>query len=534
MRRDFEADIVIVGAGSAGCLLANRLSADPSLQVLLIEAGGVDSNPWIHVPLGYAKTIANPSVNWCYKTEPAESLAGRQIPYPLGKTMGGSSSINGLAWVHGQAEDYDEWEVLASPKWGRSAMRQALLKVEHVPRSLGIYRGRGPGVGISVANTDHPLLRAAMDAGVAAGLKANPDYNSGQQNGIGPLQVTTMNGRRVSVVDAFIKPIAGRTNLRVLTSMQARRVLWQERQAVGVEVLGAQGPMSVIARREVVLSAGAIHSPQLLMLSGIGPSYELQQLGLEVCADSPGVGQNLQDHVQIRCVYEARNVATLNQLFHSRFRQAWAGMQYSIYRSGWLAQGALRVVAFTNANGDTSRPDLQLFFSPLSTDQLGAAPHKFPGMSISVVPLRPKSRGYVSLISADIKEPPRIHMPLLEHPADMSLAISGINIARQIASQSELKKWIVREVFPGKDLIDYQSLEAYARQQATTIFHPVGTCRMGSTDDSVVDTRLRVRGVHRLRVVDASIMPNIVSGNTNATTLAIAEQAAAMMKEDLH
>jgi choline dehydrogenase len=212
-----------------------------------------------------------------------------------------------------------------------------------------------------------------MDAGVAAGLKANPDYNSGQQNGIGPLQVTTMNGRRVSVVDAFIKPIAGRTNLRVLTSMQARRVLWQERQAVGVEVLGAQGPMSVIARREVVLSAGAIHSPQLLMLSGIGPSYELQQLGLEVCADSPGVGQNLQDHVQIRCVYEARNVATLNQLFHSRFRQAWAGMQYFINRSGWLAQGALRVVAFTNANGDTSRPDLQLFFSPLSTDQLGAA-----------------------------------------------------------------------------------------------------------------------------------------------------------------
>lgn len=531
---DLEADIVIVGAGSAGCLLANRLSANTSMQVLLIESGGADTNPWIHVPLGYVRTIANPSVNWCYRTEPAESLAGRHMPYPLGKTLGGSSSINGLAWVHGQPEDFDEWEAVAGPEWSRGVMREALLAVEHVPDSLGVSRGRGPGVGISLANTNHPLLRAAIDAGVDAGLRANPDYNSGDQSGIGPLQVTSVNGRRVSAADAFIKPIVGRSNLRVLTSMRVRRVMWQGRRAAGVQMDGDQGTVIVHARREVVLSAGAIHTPQLLMLSGVGPGNVLQQLGLEVCVDSPDVGRNLQDHVQIRCVYEARNVETLNQLFHSGLRQAWSGLRYVFNRSGWLSQGALRVVAFVNSHGDSARPDLQLFFSPLSTDQLGAPPHKFPGLSISVVPLRPKSRGNVSLVSADINCQPLIHMPLLEDSSDMSHAISGINIARRIASQASLKPWLVREIAPGAGLSHLDKLEAFVRCQATTIFHPVGTCRMGDDDRSVVDARLRVRGVECLRIVDASIMPTIVSGNTNATTLAIAERAAAMMMEKIH
>lgn len=534
MSRDLEADIVIVGAGSAGCLLANRLSADTSLQVLLIEAGGADTNPWIHIPLGYARTIANPSVNWCYRTEPAESLAGRQMPYPLGKTLGGGSSINGLAWVHGQPEDYDEWEDVAGPEWGRGVMRKALLAVEHVPGSLGISRGRGPGVGISLANSDHPLIRAALDAGVAAGLHANPDYNSGQQNGIGPLQVTSVNGRRVSAADAFIKPIASRPNLRVLTSMRVQRVLWEGQRALGVQLDSNQGPISVHARREVVLSAGAIHTPQLLMLSGVGPGQELQRLGLDVRFDSPEVGQNLQDHVQIRCVYEACNVQTINQLFHSRLRQAWSGLRYVFNRTGWLSQGALRVVAFVNSQGGTARPDMQLFFAPFSTDQLGAAPHKFPGMSISIVPLRPRSRGSVSLVSSDLRTQPRIHIPLLEDPLDMALAISGIDIARRIASQPVLKQWLVREVAPGTVTHDAGGIEAFVRNQATTIYHPVGTCRMGDDNRSVVDARLRVRGVQSLRVVDASVMPTIVSGNTNATTLAVAERAAALMLKDLH
>lgn len=529
-----EADVIIVGGGSAGCLLANRLSENPSLQVILIEAGGEDKNPWIHIPLGYVKTIADKSVNWCYQTEPAQSLGSRQMHYPLGKVLGGSSSINGLAWVHGQVEDFDEWEAAAGPDWGRAAMLKALHAVEEVPVSLSLSRGRGPGVKISLADIEHPLLSAAISAGVSVGLQVNEDYNSGDQSGIGPLQVTIADGRRVSAVDAFLKPVRRRANLRVLTSTRVTRILFNGLRALGVETLSPQGRLFVMARREVVLSAGAIHTPQILSLSGVGPAIDLQRLGIGVRVDLPDVGKHLQDHVQLRCVYRAQNVNTLNQLFHSKPEKALAIFRYALNRSGCLAQGALRAVAFADSQESHSRPDLQLFFSPFSTDQLGGPPHKFPGMSISVIPLRPKSRGQLTLSSADIDTPPRIYLPYLENADDMSLALKGIDLARRIASQSALRPWLTSEIFPGPEKTDVASLEAFARQQATTIFHPVGTCRMGTDKSSVVDSRMKVRGIECLRVVDASIMPNITSGNTNAPTFALAQRASLILKQDLH
>lgn len=401
-----EADFIIVGGGSAGCLLANRLSEDPSLQVVLLEAGGEVKNPWIHIPLGYAKTIADKTVNWCYQTEPSQSLGGRQMHFPLGKVLGGSSSINGLAWVHGQDQDFDAWEAAAGPVWGRSAMRQALHSVEDVPAYISSTRGQGSGVKISLADVDHPLLRAAVSAGTSVGLQVNADYNSGDQFGIAPLQVTISGGRRVSAADAFLKPARRRTNLRVLTSARVTRVVFQGLRALGVEVLTPQGRLLAMAKREVILSAGAIHTPQILALSGVGSGLDLERLGIEVRADSPDVGQHLQDHVQVRCVFKAKNVSTLNELFHSNTRKALAAFRYAFNRSGWMSQGALRVVAFADSRECRSRPDLQLFFSPFSTDQLGSPPHKFPGMSISVIPLRPKSRGKLDFMTPDIDTPP--------------------------------------------------------------------------------------------------------------------------------
>lgn len=536
MTATLEADIVIVGAGSAGCLLANRLSADPSVRVVLLEAGGEDRNPWIRVPLGYAKTIADPGVNWCYRTEPAASLAGRTMLYPLGRTLGGSSAINGLLWVHGQPQDFDGWATLAGAGWGRQPMRDALLSVERVLPVIMGDRGRDGGIVVSRSDTAHPLLRAAIGSGVACGLPANADYNSGQQFGIAALQVTVDQGRRVSAAHAFLHPVRSRPNLRVLTLARVHRVLFERGRAVGVTAFGVQGALTVHARREVVLSAGAVHSPQLMMLSGVGPADELRRLGIEPQAHSPDVGHQLQDHVQVRCVYQARPARgfdTLNELFHSRPRQVLAAARYALLRQGWLAQGAMRVVAFAKSEAAcdpaTDRPDLQLLFALFSTERLGEPPHRFPGLSISVVPLRPQSRGRISLASADPGAAPVIRIPLLEHPGDLALALRGIAWARRIAAQGPLSELLVREVHPGPAAVSDAALTEFARSQATTIFHPVGSCRMGRDDAAVVDPELRVRGVRGLRVVDASVMPTVVSGNTHAATLAIAERAAALI-----
>jgi len=524
-----DADVVIVGAGSAGCLLANRLSADPNVRVTVIEAGGEDRHPWIRVPIGYARTIADPRVNWCYRTQAATSLDGRAMAYPLGKTLGGSSAINGLAWVHGQSPEYEQWGAVAGPDWDWPSMRRALHAIERTHESIPGQRGRLGGVAIEPADTRHPAVTDAMASAVAVGLPLRADYNDSAAPGVSPLQLTVSAGRRVSAAHAFLHPVRDRKNLRVFTGVRAHRVRLVDGRAVAVEAHGSNGAIEFRAHREIILCAGAVHSPHLLMLSGIGPLAELQSLGLPVHVDRRDVGRNLQDHVQLRCVYELREGATLNQVFHSRWRRVLAGLQYGLRRRGWLAQGALRAVAYARSGKGFQSPDLQIFVALLSTDRLGDPPHRFPGMSFSVVPLRPRSRGMISLVSSNPEVAPRIDLPLLEDPADLRAALAGIDWARRIVAQRPLSDRVAREVHPGPLIDDRVALEAFARQQATTIYHPAGTCRMGRDSDSVVDSRLRVRGVSGLRVIDASVMPVIASGNTNAPTLALAHRAADLL-----
>lgn len=536
MNSALDTDIVIVGAGSAGCVLANRLSARRNLEITLLEAGGIDDHPWIRIPVGYARTIADPSVNWCYRSEPVRALDGRVIDYPLGRTLGGSSAINGLVWVHGHASDYAHWEKVAGEDWGWSAMQAALRSLEAASGQIAGDRGRAGPQPVSAADTSHPLVQATLTAATRAGLLSDRDYNSGSPDGIGPAQVIVKRGQRVSAAHAFLHPARNRPNLRVLTGVRAHRVALHDGRAGGVEAATAAGGLKIRARRAVVLAAGAIHTPQVLMLSGIGPPASLQALGIGVHVAAPGVGQELQDHLQLRCVYELRHGHTLNQLFHSRWQQAWAGAQYALARRGWLAGGALRLVAFVRSELAADAPDLQLFLALLSTDRLGDPPHRFPGISFSVVPLRSEARGQVTLVSADPEAAPRIELPLLGHADDLKRLSDGVAWVRRIVAQSPLSDAIVREIQPGPAKADTQAgtdLAAFARAQATTIYHPVGTCRMGRDTGSVVDSRLRVRGVAGLRVVDASVMPRIVSGNTNAATMAIAERAATMLLADL-
>lgn len=536
MTGTLEADVVIVGAGSAGCVLANRLSAKRNLEITVLEAGGADDHPWIRVPVGYARTIADPRVNWCYRSEPVRTLDGRVIDYPLGRTLGGSSAINGLVWVHGHASDYAHWEQVAGEDWGWPAMQSALHSLEAASEQIVGNRGRAGPQPVSSADTSHPLAQATLAAAARAGLVSDSDYNSGQPDGIGPVQVIVKRGQRVSAAHAFLHPARDRPNLRVLTGARAHRVTLHESRAVGVEAVTASGSLKIRARRAVVLAAGAIHTPQILMLSGIGPPTPLQALGIGVHVAGPEVGQQLQDHLQLRCVYQLRHGNTLNQLFHSRWKQAWAGAQYAVARRGWLAGGALRLVAFVRSELAVDAPDLQLFFALLSTDRLGEPPHPFPGISFSVVPLRSHARGQVTLASADPEAPPRIELPLLGHADDLRRLSDGVAWVRRIVAETPLADAIVREIQPGPGVADRKmddGLAAFARAQATTIYHPVGTCRMGRDPNSVVDPRLRVRGVTGLRVVDASVMPRIVSGNTNAATMAIAERAATMLLADL-
>ena len=533
MTAAFDTDIVIVGAGSAGCVLAQRLTARRDLEVTLLEAGGADDHRWIRVPLGYARTIADPRVNWCYTSAPVGALDGRRIPYPLGRTLGGSSAINGLVWVHGHPTDYAHWALAAGEAWGWPAMRAALRSLEAAAPGIAGDRGRDGPQPVACADTSHPLVRAALGAAAAAGLPTDADFSGGCSFGIGPVHVTVRHGQRVSAAQAFLHPARRRPNLRVLTGAQVRRIVLQDGRATGVEAETSAGGLKVRARRSVVLAAGAVHSPQLLMLSGIGPPAALQLLGLGVHTAAPDVGLHLQDHLQLRCVYEARRGTTLNQLFHSRWRQAWAGVQHALARRGWLAQGALRLVGYVPSTLASGAPDLQLFLALLSTDRLGGPPHRFPGLSFSVVPLRSRARGAVTLASADPAAAPRIELPLLGDPDDLKRLADGLAWVRRIVAQRPLADEIVREVQPGPAVQDDCALAAFTRANATTIYHPVGTCRMGRDEASVVDPRLRVRGVAGLRVADASVMPRIVSGNTNAATMAIADRAAALLLEDL-
>ena len=528
---DQSYDYIIVGAGSAGCVLANRLSENGNKQVLLIEAGGRDINPWIHIPVGYFKTMHNPATDWCYKTQPDEGIAGRQLQWPRGKVLGGSSSLNGLLYVRGQAEDYDRWAALGNSGWSYQEVLPYFKKSEDQERGADAYHGVGGPLKVSDLRLRRPIADYFIQAAMQTGIPFNEDYNAENQEGVAYFQQTAHKGFRWSTAKAFLKPVRGRSNLTVLTRAQTTRVLLDNKRVKGVEYQKGGKRMVVLARGEVILAAGAIGSPQLLQLSGIGPAELLQKVGVDLIENLPGVGQNLQDHLQIRLVYKTSQ-RTLNDEVNSLLKQGWVGMKYILTRTGPLTLAASQVAIFTRSSPDAARPDIQFHMQPLSADKPGDGAHKFSAFTSSVCQLRPHSRGYIAITSDDPLRYPEIHPNYLSDERDLQVAIDGIKIARRIASAEALAPHIISEHVPGAQYQTDEELLEAARLYSQTIYHPVGTCKMGQDEMAVVDPHLKVRGIKGLRVVDASIMPEIVSGNTNAPTIMIAEKAADMIKRD--
>jgi len=528
---EHEVDYLIVGAGSAGCVLANRLSADPRHAVLLLEAGGKDSSPWIHVPVGYFKTMHDPAFDWCYRTEPDDNVAGRRIDWPRGKVLGGSSSLNGLLYVRGQREDYDRWAELGNRGWRYADVLPYFIRSEDQERGADAYHGVGGPLKVSDLRLRRPIADHFIAAAQQTGIPLNPDYNGATQEGVGYFQQTAYKGFRWSTARGFLKPARARANLRVETHAQICRVLFEGNTAVGVEYLQHGERKTARARVEVIVAAGAIGSPQILQHSGIGPAALLQRVGVPVRVDLPGVGRNLQDHLQVRLVFRTRE-RTLNDEVNHPLRKAWIGMQYALWRTGPLTLAASQVAIFTRSRPDVARPDIQFHMQPLSADKPGQGAHPFSAFTASVCQLRPFSRGRVEIVSADPLQHPAIHAGYLSDERDHPVVIDGIKVARRIAAAPALAPHIVSEFVPGARFQSDAELLDAARQFSQSIYHPAGTCKMGDDPLAVVDDRLRVRGVARLRVVDASIMPELVSGNTNAPVIMIAEKAADMILED--
>jgi len=531
---EISADYVIVGAGSAGCVLANRLSANPAISVVLIEAGGRDWNPWIHIPVGYFKTMHNPSVDWCYRTEPDPGLNGRQLDWPRGKVLGGSSSLNGLLYVRGQPQDYDRWAQMGNPGWGWDDVLPLFKRSERQERGADEFHGDEGQLSVSNMRLQRPICDAWVAAAQAAGYPFNPDYNGARQEGVGYFQLTAHKGRRCSAAVAFLKPARARPNLTILTRAAARRIVFDGRRATGVAYRDRSGAEHIVrARAEVIVSSGAIGSPQLLMVSGIGEAAQLREFGIDVLRDLPGVGKNMQDHLQARLVFKC-NEPTLNDEVRSLFNQARIAVKYALFRAGPMAMAASLATGFMRTGEHVETPDIQFHVQPWSADSPGAGVHPFSAFTMSVCQLRPESRGEIRLAAPDAAVYPKIHPGYLSTATDCRTIVEGIRIARRIARYEPLKHKISEEFRPDSslDLDDFDGTLDWARNNSTTIYHPTGTCKMGPGGDAVVDARLRVHGVTGLRVADCSIMPEIVSGNTNAPAIMIGEKASDMILED--
>ncbi|MGB0852637.1 MAG: GMC family oxidoreductase [Pikeienuella sp.] len=528
-----EFDYVIVGAGSAGCALAGRLSEDPSVTVCLLEAGGRDTSPWIHIPVGYFKTMDNPKTDWRFRTESDEGLNGRSIPWPRGRVLGGSSSINGLLYVRGQAEDFDGWRQMGCTGWGWDDVQPVFKRAENWEGGGDEHRGTGGPLNVSPTRLSREIVDAWVDAAENAGYRRNPDYNGADQEGVGYFQLTSKDGRRCSSAVAYLRPAKNRPNLRVITGAQTEKLDIAEGRCTGVRARTNNVSVHYKARREVILCAGAIGSPHILMHSGIGDPAELAAQGIETVVNLPGVGRNLQDHLQARPVYKCRS-STINTETGSLFRQAMIALQYAYNRTGPMTMAASLGTGFLKTRPELATPDIQFHIQPFSADKPADGPHKFDAFTASVLQMRPESTGHLALVSPDPLTPPAIHPNYLATKTDCDTIVEGIRIARRIAQTDPLKSLVTAEHAPGAnvDSDDYDAILNWARDTAVTIYHPTGTCKMGVDEAAVVDPRLRVKGIEGLRVADASIMPIITSGNTNAPCIMIGEKASDLIKED--
>ncbi len=531
-----EYDYIIAGAGSAGCLLANRLSADADKRVLLLEAGGRDNWIWFHIPVGYLFAIGNPRSDWMFKTEPEPGLNGRSLNYPRGKVIGGSSSINAMIYMRGQAADYDHWRQLGLSGWGWDDVLPYFRRHENHFLGESAAHAVGGEWDISAPRVRWDLLDAFRAAAEQAGIKSIADFNCGDNEGCCAFHVNQKHGRRVSTARAFLKPVLGRPNLRLETGCLVEGIVFHGKRAAGLRWRQNGETRTARCRGEVILAAGSIGSTQILLLSGIGPAAHLREHGIPIVLDRPGVGSNLQDHLQLRLIYKVDGIKTLNERYHSPLGFATMLAEYALLRRGPLTMAPSQLGLFTRSDRDQERANLEYHVQPLSLDRFGEPLHTFPAFTASVCNVRPTSRGTVRLRSRDAAEAPRIAPNYLSTDADRRIAVSAIRLTRRIAAQPALAPFHPAEYLPGPSARDddEQALLKAAGDIGTTIFHPIGTAKMGLASDpmTVVDSELRVTGIERLRVIDASVMPTITSGNTNAPTMMIAEKGAALLRDD--